>query len=99
MKKLKEQNSKEIWNIYWEMTNLIYLVLFWVKAIEYKQQNDIPNKYFAKDFFTKDGLFDLEKVENKLWAVIWFIQPDDREKLKELIKDFLNKEVKILEEK
>jgi len=91
--------TKELWNIYWEMTNLIYLELFWVKAIEYKQQNDIPNKYFAKDFFTKDWLFDLEKVENKLWAVIWYIQPVSREKLKDLIKDFLNKEVKVLEDK
>ncbi len=96
MKKLKEENKKELWNIYWEMTNLIYLELFWVKAIEYKEQNDIPNKYFAKDFFTKDWLFDLEKVENKLWAVIWYIQPENREKLKELIRDFLNKEVKVL---
>ena len=96
MKKLKEENKKELWNIYWEMTNLIYLELFWVKAIEYKEQNDIHNKYFAKDFFTKDWLFDLEKVENKLWAVIWYIQPENREKLKDLIKDFLNKEVKIL---
>jgi hypothetical protein len=109
IKKLKENNTrwiakqekvpwgkKELWNIYWEMTNLIYIELFWVKAIEYKQQNDIPNKYFAKDFFTKEWLFDLEKVENKLWAIIWYIQPKGRKELKELIIDFLNKEVKIL---
>ncbi len=96
MKELKEKNPKELWSIYWEMTNLIYLELFWVKAIEYKEQNDIPKKYFAKDFFTKDWLFDLEKVENKLWAVIWYIQPKNREKLKELIRDFLNREVKII---
>lgn len=96
MKEFKEQNSKELWNVYWEMTNLIYLELFWVKAIEYKEQNDIPKKYFAKDFFTKDWLFDLEKVENKLWAIIWYILPENRESLKELIKDFLNKEVKVL---
>ncbi len=97
MKELKNTNQKNYWNIYWEMTNLIYLELFWVKAIEYKEQNHIPNKYFAKDFFTKDWLFDLEKLENKLWAVIWYIQPETREKLKELIIDFLNKEVKIFE--
>jgi len=97
MKKLKEQNSKEIWNIYWEMTNLIYQELFWVKAIEYKEQNDIPNKYFAKDFFTKDWLFDLEKVEDRIWVIIRYIQPVSREKLKDLIKDFLNKEVKVLD--
>lgn len=36
------------------ITNLIYLVLFWVKATEYKEQNDIPNKYFAKDFLNKE---------------------------------------------
>lgn len=31
MKKLKIENKKsEMWNIYWEMTNLIYLELFWV---------------------------------------------------------------------
>ncbi len=95
MKLLKEENKKEIWNIYWEMTNLIYLELFWIKAIEYKQQNDIPNKYFAKDFFTKDWLLDLEKIENKLWAVIWYIQPETKEKLRELIIDFLNKKVKV----
>ena len=96
MKELKLKKSKELWNIYGEMTNLIYLELFWVKATEYKQENDIPRKYFAKDFFTKDWLFDLEKLENKLGAVIWYIQPKDREKLKDLIKDFLNKEVKVL---
>jgi len=96
MQILKEQDKKEkIWNIYWEMTNLIYLELFWVKAIEYKEVNDIPKKYFAKDFFTKDWLFDLEKLENKLGAVIWYLQPKSRENLKELIKDFLNKEVKL----
>lgn len=98
MKELKSKKSKELWNIYWEMTNLIYLELFWVKATEYKEENNIPRKYFAKDFFTKDWLFDLEKLENKLGAVIWYIQPEDREKLKDLIKDFLNKEVKVLEE-
>lgn len=96
IKELKERNKQEVWNVYGEMTNLIYLELFWVKAIEYKEENDIPNKYFAKDFFTKDWLLDLEKIENKLWAVIWYIQPEDRGKLGELIRDFLNKEVKIL---
>jgi len=95
MKELKEKNLKELSNIYWEMTNVIYLELFWVKAIEYKEIHHIPDEYFAKDFFTKDWLFDLEKVENKLAAVIWYIQPTDREKLKDLIKDFLNKEVRI----
>lgn len=99
MKELKEKNPKELWNIYWEMTNLIYLELFWVKAIEYKEQNDIPKKYFAKDFFTKDWLFDLEKVENKLGVIIWFIQPKKRDDLKKLIIEFLNKEVKVLDEK
>lgn len=97
MKELKEKNKFEILsNIYWEMTNLIYLELFWVKAIEYKQQNDIPKEYFAKDFFTKDWLFDLEKVENKLSAVIGYIQPKTRDDLRKLIIDFLNKEVKIM---
>lgn len=95
MKKLKENNPKEISNIYWEMTNLIYLELFWVKAMEFKEINDIDIKYFAKDFFTKDWLFDLEKVENKIAVIIWYLQPENREKLKDLIKEFLNKEVKI----
>ena len=95
MKELKDKNNKEISNIYWEMTNLIYLELFWVKAIEYKEVNHIPDEYFAKDFFTKDWLFDLEKVENRLAVIIGYLQPIDREKLKDLIKDFLNKEVKI----
>ncbi len=95
MKTLKEEKKNEYSSIYWEMTNLIYLELFWVKAIEYKQQNEIPKKYFAKDFFTKEWLFDLEKLENKLWAVIWYIQPKIKKDLKNLIIDFLNKEVKI----
>lgn len=97
MKELKEGGKKEYWNIYWEITNLIYLELFWVKAIEYKERNNIPLKYFAKDFFTKDWLFDLEKLENKLSVIIWYLQPQDREDLKNLIKDFLNKEVKLLD--
>ncbi len=61
---------------------------------EYKEINDISKEYFAKDFFMKDWLFDLEKVENKLAVIIWYLQPNNREKLKDLIKDFLNKEVK-----
>lgn len=96
MKKLKDENPSEMWNIFWEMTNLIYLELFWVKAIEYKEINKIEKEYFAKDFFTKDWLFDLEKLENKLAAVIWYLQPKDRNWLKDLIKDFLNKEVKLI---
>lgn len=91
----KNDKLETISNIYWEMTNLIYLELFWVKAIEYKENNDIPKEFFAKDFFTKDGLFDLEKVENKLAVIIAYIKPKTRENLKDLIKDFLNKEVKI----
>ncbi len=96
MKLLREENKKSYWSIYWEMTNLIYLELFGVKAIEYKEMNNIDKKYFAKDFFTKDWLFDLEKLENKLSVVIWYLQPENKGALKELIKDFLNKEVKIL---
>lgn len=66
-----------------------------MKAIEYKEINHIPDEYFAKDFFTKDGLFDLEKVENRLAVIIGYLQPMSREKLKDLIKDFLDKEVRI----
>lgn len=95
MKELKENNPKELSNIYWEITNLIYRELFWVKAIEFKEINDISKKYFAKDFFTKEWLFDLEKLENKLSIIIKYLQPIDKEKLKNLIKDFLIKEVKI----
>ncbi len=98
MKELKEIDKKIYWSIYWEVTNLIYLELFWVKAIEYKEINNIEKKYFAKDFFTKDWLFDLEKLENKLSVVIWYLQPENKEKLKDLIKDFLNKEVKIVKD-
>jgi hypothetical protein len=96
MKELKENDKKEYSNVYWEMTNVIYLELFWVKAIEFKEINNIDKKYFAKDFFTKDWLFDLEKVENKLSVIIWYVQPKSIENLKDLIKDFLNKEVKVL---
>lgn len=98
MKKLKEENPKDVWGVYWEMTNLIYLELFGVTALEYKELNDINKKHFAKDFFTKDWLFDLEKVENKLAAVIWYIQPNNRDWLKDLIIDFLDKEVKVKDE-
>lgn len=96
MLRLKELNKKEILsNIYWEMTNLIYLELFWVKAMEFKELNSIDKKYFAKDFFTKDWLFDLEKVETKLAAVIQYEEPKTKEELKKLIIHFLNKKVKI----
>ena len=91
----KSKKNKELWNVYWEMTNLIYLELFWVKANEFKELNDIDRKYFAKDFFTKDWLFDLEKLENKLSWIIMFNEPENREKLKELIKKFLIKQVKL----
>jgi hypothetical protein len=97
MQKLKEENKREtISNIYWEMTNLIYLELFWVKAIEFKELNKIDKKYFAKDFFTKDWLFDLEKVENSLWIIIKFYKPKSLNELKKVIVEFLNQEVKIL---
>lgn len=99
MKELKVSNKKSYWYTFGEMTNLIYLELFWVKATEYKEQNNIAKKHMAKDFFTKDWLFDLEKVENKLGVIIEYINPKDKEKLIELIKDFLNKEVKIIEKK
>lgn len=96
MKELKLQDKREtISNIFGEVTNLIYLELFWVKAIEYKASNNIPPDYFAKDFFTKDGLFDLEKLENKLAVIIEYLSPKTRDDLKNLIVDFLNKEVKV----
>lgn len=94
MKKLKESDKKAYGNIYGEMTNLIYLELFWVNAIEYKEQHNIWKKHFAKDFFTKDWLFDLEKLENKLAVIIEYLVPKDKQTLWELIRDFLNKEVK-----
>ena len=50
--------------------------------------------YWTKDFFTKEWLFDLEKVENKLTVIIEYIKPKTKKNLKELIIDFLNKEVK-----
>lgn len=96
MKELKAQDRREtISNVFGEVTNLIYLELFGVKAIEYKENNNISMQYFAKDFFTKDGLFDLEKLENKLAMIIEYLSPKTRDDLKVLIVDFLNKEVKI----
>jgi hypothetical protein len=94
MKQLKEKNPKEVWTVYWEVTNLIYLELFGVKAIEYKENNNISKKYFAKDFFTKDWLLDLEKLENKLAVIIEFLEPKTKDDLKKVIVDFLNKEIK-----
>lgn len=94
MKQLKEENPKEVWSVYWEVTNLIYLELFGVKAIEYKENNNISKKYFAKDFFTKDWLLDLEKLENKLAVIIDFLEPKTKDDLKKVIVDFLNKEIK-----
>lgn len=96
MKELKAQDKREtISNVFGEVTNLIYMELFGVKAIEYKASNNIPESYFAKDFFTKDGLFDLEKLENKLAVIIEYLSPKTRDDLKSLIVDFLNKEVKL----
>jgi hypothetical protein len=40
-------------------------------------------------------LFDLEKVENKLAAIIDYLEPKTLEELRRIIIDFLNKEVKI----
>lgn len=96
MKELKTQDKREtISNVFGEVTNLIYMELFGVKAIEYKANNNIPESHFAKDFFTKDGLFDLEKLENKLAVIIEYLSPKTRDDLKSLIVDFLNKEVKL----
>lgn len=96
MKELKAQDKREtISNVFGEVTNLIYMELFGVKAIEYKASNNIPESYFAKNFFTKDGLLDLEKLENKLAVIIEYLSPKTRDDLKNLIVDFLNKEVKL----
>jgi len=94
VKKFKISDPKELSSIYWEMTNLIYLELFGLRATEFKEINNIDRKYFAKDFFTKDWLFDLEKLENKLATIISYIQPKNKEELKDLIINFLNKKVK-----
>ena len=74
------------------MTNLIYLELFGIKAIEFKELHEIPKTEFAKHYFDKDGLFDLEKLERKLGTIIGYLQPKTRDELTILIKDFLKKE-------
>lgn len=63
-----------------------------------KQSFDLwENSQTSKDSLNNGNwLFDLEKVENKLSAVISYIQPKTRDDLKVLIIDFLNKEVKII---
>lgn len=92
LKWMKELSESQTGNVYGEMTNLIYLELFGVKAIEFKELHEIPKTEFAKHYFDKDGLFDLEKLERKLGTIISYLQPKTRDELIVLIKDFLKKE-------
>lgn len=85
---MKSQEKK--WGvIYWEMTKLLYLTIYGVKASEFKSQNHLPKKEIARHYFTKDGLFNLEELENDLWVIIKYEKPKDRDALKELIQNFL----------
>lgn len=93
MKELKEINPKDYSNIYWEMTNVVYLELYGVKAFEFKEKNKIPVKDIAKHYFDKNWLFDLEKVENKLAWIIEFNNPKNKEDLKKLIQNFIKKTI------
>ena len=45
-------------------------------AKEYKQKHGIAKREFAKHYFNSDGLFDLEKFEQKLANVIEYLKPD-----------------------
>ena len=70
-------DKKEQGRIYAAFTNLVYLNLQDVEmeAKAYKKKHGIAKKEIAKHYFKKDGLLDLEKIENKLATIIEFTKP------------------------
>ena len=76
--------------LYWWATNIIYLELFWVKASEYKEKNKLTKKEKAKHYFTKEWLFDLEKLENDVAVIIKFQKPKTKEDLENTIKEYID---------
>jgi len=83
---MKKLNSKDSWPIYWWATNLIYLELFWVTALEYKEENILNKKDIAKHFFNKEWLFNLEWIESKLSWIIEYNEPRNKDELWAILK-------------
>lgn len=82
----KEEQRK----IYAHFTNVVYLNLqdIEMEAKEYKKRHGISKKEIAKHYFKKDGLLDLEKIENKLATIIDYIKPQSADGLSELFSNF-----------
>lgn len=47
-----------------------------------------------KHYFKKDGLLDLEKIEQKLANIIEYKKPNSRSELETLIRTYLNNNLK-----
>lgn len=84
--------KEEQGRIYAKYTNLVYVNLQDVEmtAEEYKKKHGIAKREFAKHYFKRDGLLDLEKIESKLAAIIEFNKPESDEELYGMFEKFFD---------
>lgn len=75
--------KKEQGGLYAKYTNRVYVNLQDVEmdATEYKAKYGIAKKEIAKHYFKKDGLLNLEEIENGLGVVISYASPNSESEL------------------
>ena len=87
---VKSLEGKEQGRLYAKYTNRVYVNLQDVEmeAKEYKAKHGIAKKEIAKHYIKKDGLLNLEEIENGLWVVIVYASPNSEEELDGVFEKF-----------
>jgi len=85
-------NKKQQGKLYAKYTNLVYVNLQDVEmeAKEYKKKHGIKKREFAKHYFTKEGLLNLEEIENSLSAVVDYVVPSSESELDKVFEKFFD---------
>lgn len=80
---MKSLKWKEQGRLYAKYTNRVYVNLQDVEmeAKEYKAKHGIAKKEIAKHYIKKDGLLNLEEIENGLGVVIGYASPASESEL------------------
>ena len=89
---IKALDNKEQKRLYAKYTNVVYQNLQDVEmdAKAYKKKHGITKKEIAKHYFKKDGLLDLEEIENNLSAIIGYISPKSEGELDKVFEKFFD---------
>lgn len=89
---VKALPNKEQGRIYAKFTNTVYENLKDVEmeAKAYKKKHGITKKEIAKHYFNKDGLLDLEEIENNLAAIIGYTSPKSEVELTTVFERFFD---------